>query len=119
MQRYQVLLILSSLIFLFSCSRDKLVESKEVCTDEITYRRDVMGIINKSCAYSGCHDGSNAPGDYNTYQGISPFLNDSKFYRRVIVRRDMPPNYSSGPTFLTSEQIATVICWAEGNYQED
>ena len=119
MQRFHLLFIISSLAILFSCSRDKLDESGEICTDEITYQGDIKTIINTTCAYSGCHYGSNAPGDYNTYRGMVPFLNESKFFRRVIERRDMPPNYSTGPTFLNAEQINLISCWAQGDYLEN
>jgi hypothetical protein len=96
-----------------------LEESGEICTEEITYQRDVKTIINATCAYSGCHDGSNAPGDYSFYNGMRPFLNESKFMRRVLDRRDMPPNYSSGPTSLTAEQLNIITCWVQGDYIEN
>lgn len=119
MQRFQILFIISSLCILFSCSKDKLEENGEICTDEITYQRDVKSIIDATCAYAGCHDGANAPGDYNSYRGMSPFLNDSKFMRRVVERRDMPPNYSVGPTSMTAEQLSLIRCWAQGEYLEN
>ena len=119
MQRFQILLIISSLCILFSCSKDKLDENGEICTEEITYQRDVKAIIDASCAYSGCHDGANAPGNYNSYQGMSPFLNESKFMRRVVQRRDMPPNYASGTTFLSAEELNVISCWVQGAYLEN
>ena len=119
MQRFQLLFIISSLCILFSCAKDKLNINGEVGTDEITYQRDAKTIIDASCAYAGCHDGANAPGNYSAYQGMTPFLNDSKFERRVIERRDMPPNYSSGPTFLTAEELNIIRCWVEGDYLEN
>jgi hypothetical protein len=119
MQRFRIIFIISSIAILFSCAKDKLEENGEVCSDDITYQDDVRPILDRTCAYTGCHDGSSAPGDFTSYNRMLPFLNEDKFERRVIDRRDMPPNYSSGPTALTAEELAFIRCWAEGGYLEN
>ncbi len=119
MQRFQIIFIISSIAILFSCAKDKLEENGGICPDDITYQDDVREIIIRTCAYAGCHDGFSAPGNYTNYNNMTPFLNPSKFERRVIDRRDMPPNYASGPTSLTAEEFAMIRCWAEGGYLEN
>ena len=119
MQRFRFIFIISSIAILFSCAKDKLEENGEVCTEDITYQSNAREILDRTCAYSGCHDGFNAPGDYRSYDNMAPFLNETKFERRVLGRRDMPPNYSSGPTALTAEELTIIRCWAQGGYLEN
>lgn len=119
MQRFRFIFIISSIAILFSCAKDKLEENGEVCTDNISYQDDVRPILDKTCAFSGCHDGFGAPGDYTNYNSMLPFLSPDKFVRRVIDRRDMPPNYSTGPTALNAEELTMIRCWAQGGYLEN
>ena len=119
MQRFQLFLIIASCIVISSCSDDKLMDDGEVCVEEITFRDDIRNILATSCAYSGCHDGSSAPGNYNNYDDMRPFLNDNKFKRRVMERRDMPPSYATGPTSLSESELQLISCWIEGGYLEN
>ncbi len=119
MQRFQIFLIISTIALIISCSKDKLDPNADNCPDVITYEADIKPIVDRTCSYSGCHDGANAPGNYNSFAGLSPFLNDSKFKARVIDRQDMPPNYSDGPTSLTQEELILIRCWMNGGYKEN
>ena len=113
-------LIFVMILFLFSCTKDKLVPVENECPDEVTYDNQIEEIINTTCAYSGCHDGSGAaPGDYRTYQAMLPWLTPSQFEDRTIFDRDMPPQYAEGPTSLNQEEIDLVICWVLNNYNEN
>ena len=108
------------IILLFSCTKDKLVPIESNCVGEVTYEEQVIEIINTTCAYSGCHDGSGAaPGDYRTYQAMRPWLTPNKFEDRTIIGRDMPPQYADGPTSLTREELDLVTCWVLNNYNEN
>lgn len=118
MQRFHLIFIISSIFLLFSCAKDKLDENGEICIEEITYQANARSIISTTCAYAGCHDGSSAPGNYNSFNGLSPFLSDSKFKLRAIDRRDMPPNYADGPTSLSQEELNIITCWIKGGYLE-
>ncbi len=117
MQRFQIIAFFTILGFFFSCSRDKLSGEGPNCTDSVGYT-DVRNIIQTTCAYAGCHDGANAPGNYETLEGLSPFLTDRDFRARVLEIQDMPPTYSSGPTSLTPDQLLMLNCWAQQGYPE-
>jgi hypothetical protein len=113
------LLGLAILISTFSCTRDSIEPIFEECVDEITYTSNVRSIINSSCAYSGCHSGT-APGDFTSYAGMVPFLENGKFRKMTILEQSMPPaDATEGPSFLTDEQINILFCWAEGGYLEN
>lgn len=116
-QRFHFILIFAS-ILIFSCSKDKLDPNTDACTEEITYTQEIRTIINTTCAYAGCHDGSSAPGDYTTFIAMQPTLSDLDFMRRVIESQDMPPSYSIGPTSLSREELILMRCWILGGFQE-
>lgn len=104
---------------LISCTKDKLELVEFACIDEITYSNEVRPIIQNTCAYSGCHDGSGAaPGDFTSFDGIAPFLTPDRFENRSLILRDMPPNYASGPRSLTDDEIEMMNCWVENDYKE-
>lgn len=90
-----------------------------------TYDASVKPIIDASCAYAGCHNGTpGVPGDYSTYAGLSNDIENGFFYRRVVEIRDdpvlgMPPNRATGPTDLTEEEFQLILCWVENEYPEN
>lgn len=51
---------------------------------EITYPADVKPIIRQHCI--SCH------ADYIFYDSLNAQVNSGKFYKRVVVKRDMPPS---------------------------
>lgn len=92
-----------------------------------TYNGAVKGIINGTCAYDGCHNGTSllipdAATDFTTYSGLQASLNASKFGQRALVDKDMPnasfvpPGF---PTSLTDDQLAILQCWADNGYPEN
>ncbi len=94
----------------------------------ITYDGLVKTIINESCAYSGCHDGTNGigPGDYTTFSGLNPFLIDGSFEERVITQKDdevlgMPPDVyqETQKADLTQEELDIIQCWINEGYPEN
>lgn len=109
------------------CTADQLPEPQPVvgCEDfTISYSSNIIGIIENSCAYSGCHLDS-APGTYDSYQGLLGNLNNGSFRERVITLKDdpflgMPPdNAPDGhPHNLTAEEIQLIQCWLEAGYPE-
>ncbi len=57
------------LYLLAGCTADKLEPPvAEVCDVQPTYDSDVKEIIDRACAYVGCHN-ANPPGDYTVYNG--------------------------------------------------
>lgn len=108
------------MVLCLGCSRDTIIINPGDCSEDVTYVSDAREIIDLTCSYSGCHDGSGAaPGSFRTYNGINAFLTPDKFERRAIEIRDMPPSNALGPTSLTQEQIEILACWIENDYKEN
>ncbi len=107
-------------VLLWNCSFDKAEMTMLQCEDEVTYQNTVKPIIDGSCAYNGCHDGSSeAPGNFTNYGGMLNWLQNDLFEQRVIINRDMPPADATGPTELSSEQIRILRCWLQDGYPID
>lgn len=114
------------LFFLAACTSDELPEPVILPCDGVmpTYEADVREIVERTCAYSGCHLGG-APGIYDSYSGLLPNLESGLFRQRVIERRDdptagMPPNYA--PTDraqdLTEDELMIITCWLDAGFPE-
>ena len=127
-----IILLIAFAIILPSCASDKLPEPQppEFCeTVEVTYDNQIKPIIDSSCAYSACHDGSGitgAPGIFATYGGMQPFFATS-FRTRVLDLTDdpslgMPPNMSvyiqSQKDDLTQEELDLMDCWISSGFPE-
>ena len=101
------------LFFGNACTKDKLTEPEHPDCDSLTYSTDLKLIIDQSCAYIGCHDGvSEAPGNYENYNGILNHLENGSFENRVFNKFDMPPP----PIILTSGQLDSIRCWLETGF---
>jgi hypothetical protein len=104
----------------FSCTRDMVMVVEGDCQEEITYDQDIRPIVNATCAYSGCHNGSSAPGNFTNYEGISKFFDSGLLARRVTISQDMPPDYATqGPTMLNEDELEFFKCWVEAGYPEN
>lgn len=72
----------------------------------------IQVIVTGYCSYqSGCHEQNSINGDYTTYQGLKPRVDDGSLYRKVVVERDMPPLYSL--TYLDSCQVKEFYLWIQ------
>ena len=92
----------------------------------ISYNSGIKEIMDGSCAYSGCHINGDAPGDFSTYQGMLPSLEDGSIFNRAITEegnnaKQMPPSYAplGFPTSLTEGQLDMLHCWIADNYPEN
>lgn len=102
-----------------SCTRDQVIEVESECQEEVTYNDQIDDIFNRSCAYVGCHAGS-APGNFTSFSGISDYTGGDALERRVVINRDMPPDYATGgPTSLTDEELELFTCWIQAGYPEN
>ncbi len=99
--------------------------AKEAIEVVASYDESVKAVIDASCAYSGCHNGTpGVRGDYTTYEGLLQDIESGFFFRRVIDIRDdptlgMPPDRAPGPKDLTEEEIQLILCWVEKDYPEN
>lgn len=111
-----------------SCANDQLPEPipPTFCdTITATYNTIVKDIIDTQCGVSPCHiPGGNGPGDYRTFDGVRPSIENGLFKERVIDLIDdfdlgMPPEWNEdGPNELTDEQREIIECWIAAGYPE-
>ena len=116
-----------SLLFI-GCTADKVAapQSSGNCPNPApTYDSSIKEIIDRTCAYSGCHLDS-APGRYDTYNNLLSILEGGKFKTRVIDLKDdpisgMPPNNApqGKAVDLTEEELNIIQCWLDANYPEN
>ena len=111
------------------CTSDELPPAEACDTVMPTYDTTVKEIIDQTCSYSGCHDGSGGigPGDYSTYNGIVGTLQNGSFADRVITSidnpsRGMPPDASVYPESqqddLSEIQLEILTCWIQNGFPE-
>ncbi len=121
MKKHYLLLLLPGILFYLGCSKDELPQRSEtMCEGEVpTYTTEIRPIIDLTCAYSGCHLDS-APGIFDSYNGLTRYLESGEFRQRVIdLRTDdvlgMPPDYAppGRAKQLTEEEIDLIDCWLD------
>ena len=129
MSKFQLFIIFLTILTI-SCSRDMVDPPANDCDETISYENGVKEIIDATCSYSGCHDGSGGigPNNYNTYAGMLAHLQSGSFENRVIDQQSnptfgMPPDMSIYPQSLvddlTEEQLAILSCWLEAGFPEN
>ena len=134
MKKSVLIYILTSVILIVcmpSCVSNMLEEPEpaDFCdTIDATYNGDVMDIVDSSCSYNGCHDGSGGlgPGDYTTYNGMQSRF--GLFRSRIIEFQTdpgigMPPDNSvyqeSQKDNLSMEEMEVMICWINAGFPEN
>lgn len=128
MRKFPLFYLLSVTIVLFgACTKDALPEPTELPCDDVmaTYVTDIAPIVERTCAYSGCHLGT-APGIYTDYDGVLSQLEDGSFRRRVITLQadpnvGMPPNYAPADRAedLTEMELRIIECWLDDGFPRE
>ncbi len=83
-----------------------------------TYVNEIKPIIDVNCSYPGCHAAGYEAGDFTNYASMKSRLDGGQFETRVIIIKDMPPPYASGPKELTQEEFDLLQCWLQNGYPE-
>lgn len=92
-------------IFYTSCQYEKLQPFGEGCDKEISYKDDVVPIINTYCI--ACHSANNGViGDFSTYNGLKTDADNGTLNLRVLVLKDMPQG-----TPMSDELRNKISCW--------
>lgn len=123
MKKLSILFIaLLSFTIFQACSKD---DNGPDCS--ATYEADVKSIIDRSCAYSGCHSGTDAgmfvsadSKDYTNYEGLRTTLFNGAFITRSVDSLNMPPFYTpdGNPKELTQAELDILTCWADNGFPE-
>lgn len=125
MRKILIAVFLSSVVIWLSCTKDSFVQTVENCDEIPTYNTNMVALVDTYCAYSGCHDGSSAPGDYTSFTGMQRSGHfESEFNDRVVSKREdpnsgMPPDYATGPLDLSEEDFKLFNCWINEGFPEN
>jgi len=109
--KFVVFIILSSMMVCFyACTDDSFDDSPFECTDVVSYKDDIVPMINKSCANApNCHQVGSEDGDFTNFSGTKETV--SAILYRVYDLKDMPPSYTAGPKELTGLELNLLDCW--------
>lgn len=107
--------------FISACNYEKrppIVPNMACDTLMPTYINEIKPIVDANCSYPGCHSAGYEAGDFTTYSGMKSRLDGGQFETRVLLIRDMPPPYASGPKELLQEELDLLECWLRNGYPE-
>lgn len=100
--KYLLGLILGVIILFAACTKDREVIKQvppppvtaQCDTATINYSNYVKGIIDANCATAGCHNAGSGIGDFTTYAGLKPKVDNGAFKARAIdgTPSFMPPS---------------------------
>ena len=105
-----------------ACDYDQAAEPTlgDNCANvSVTYETGVEELMERTCAYSGCHVSGFSSGDYTTYENIIPFLDAIE--GRTLRAQDMPPSYAPDgkAKSLTADEIQLLDCWIAAGAPEN
>lgn len=80
-------------------------EEPFVCNPETSWQKDILPILEKSCAVSGCHDGISRR-DWTDYNEVNRY---AAAFKQKTQDGSMP---FDGPP-LPREQINIIACWVD------
>ena len=116
MRKLLTILPLALLIGITACKKkdedpnDKGPECQLAGAENLTYNTHLKAIIDEHCIT--CHNGQGVgPGDYTTYEGIKPKLDDGEVLEFVVIDRTMPQGGG-----MSQAERDSVNCWIKNGY---
>jgi len=122
MKTRYIFLVFIAIACIIACSYDQLPEptvSDSCDTLQPTYNDGIEELLERTCAYEGCHITGFSSGDFTSYAGTTPFIQSIE--NRSLNRLDMPPNYAPDgkPKSLTDEEKELLECWISNGFPEN
>lgn len=117
MKNLLVIMILLATGLLSGCLYDKgdIAEPINGC-DTTYYHLTIKPIIDNNCASSGCHDpGGSGTGDYTSYAGIKPYLDNGSVQFRINLDPADPLHMPLG-NVLSSSDKSKLDQWIADGY---
>jgi len=122
MKTRYILFSIIAVSIIIACSYDQLPEPTVSDQCEVllpTYNEDIEELMERTCAYEGCHITGFSSGDFSSYSGTTPFI--TAIQNRALSRQDMPPDYAPDgkPKSLTDEEQELLECWISNGFPEN
>ncbi|MBL0316874.1 MAG: hypothetical protein IPP69_14355 [Flavobacteriales bacterium] len=108
------MVICLAMSILISCKKESSKKTPTCDGSHPTYNSAIKSIINGNCNSSGCHNAGSSNGDFTSYSGLAPYLNNGSFKREVLTNQTMPENGS-----LSQTQLNSIQCWVNDGYPEN
>jgi mono/diheme cytochrome c family protein len=108
-------LALALLLTAFACDKPGNTPSGPDCqlagAGNFTYTQHLKPVFDRYC--TGCHDGAAGigPGDFTTYEGLKPRLDDGEVLEFVVIDKTMPQTGS-----MPQAARDSVNCWIRNGY---
>lgn len=105
-----------------ACDYDQLDEptiSDRCDVLQPTYDNGIEELLERTCAYDGCHVSGFASGNFTTYQGTVSFI--EAIESRALFAADMPPSYApeGKAKELTADEKELLKCWIASGFPEN
>jgi hypothetical protein len=96
-----------------SCKKNKKLKPK--CDgSNLTFNSGIKAIISNNCTASTCHPAGSPYGNFTTYQGLQPYIQNGLFKRDVLDLQIMPKNKK-----LSQDDLNKIQCWVDNGYPEN
>jgi hypothetical protein len=111
---------LAALFSIIACKKEEVSATKYDCAGSTpTYEKNVKAILDKSCAFSGCHAAANSADgiDLSSYAKVKAEAAKSAFLGSIehASGYDKMPK---GGNKLPDADIKTIACWIQNGYLE-
>ena len=86
--------VITGLAGMNSCSKEQevlnLVAPPNCDSTEISYQRDIVSIMNSTCAFSPCHVPGNGNYDFTSYEVLADRIRSGRLEERLLISVDSP-----------------------------
>jgi hypothetical protein len=106
--KYNKYFSLALCLFIIACSASKKTTTTTTDAAEVivSYKRNILPIIESKCAVSGCHIQGFHEGDFTIFEELKKQVDKGKLRRLVIENKSMPPDQP-----LESKEIKLIDAW--------
>jgi hypothetical protein len=121
----------SALLFFFlalaacipSCTKDEtgpipLVLPSTCDSSAMSYQADIIPIMNRNCAYSGCHYPGSGNYDYTQYAVLADRIRSGRLEERIVMDPNEPLHMPQGFT-MDSCELYKLRLWIHQGFQNN
>lgn len=108
-----------AIISIISCKKEETTTKYDCTGATPTYEKDVKAILDKSCAFNGCHSATKPADniDLSTYAKVKTEAAKPAFLGS-IEHASGYEKMPQGGTKLSDATIKTIACWIQNGYLE-
>jgi hypothetical protein len=100
------MVICLAMSILISCKKESSKKTPTCDGSHPTYNSAIKSIINGNCTSSGCHNAGSSNGDFTSYSGLAPYLNNGSFQTRSA---DQPNHAGKWQPVANTTQLHSVL----------